>query len=230
MVEKIIDRAIASLRANGVEINREQWFKDAVECEKSQSILTCQAIIRCVVGIGVEDEDRKHTWMEDAEAPRVPRSVPVLYRHALSVFPSKKSIWLRAAYFEKSSGTRWAVQLGWVWKGWEFAQRYSHEGSFTAMWVDGDLHFSYTLWFENHAGKPVKPKCAVNPASLQQMSYPGVVSSSFYGQLMRYCFPDVSLDQLSCLEFMCAHANSIPASTILEQLQLLPSSLRDLCI
>lgn len=117
-----------------------------------------------------------------------------------------------------------------VWKGWEFAQRYSHEGSFTAMWVDGDLHFSYTLWFENHAGKPVKPKCAVNPASLQQMSYPGVVSSSFYGQLMRYCFPDVSLDQLSCLEFMCAHANSIPASTILEQLQLLPSSLRDLCI
>ncbi|XP_065305688.1 BLOC-3 complex member HPS1 isoform X1 [Dermacentor albipictus] len=117
-----------------------------------------------------------------------------------------------------------------VWKGWEFAQRYSHEGSFTAMWVDGDLHFSYTLWFENHAGKPVKPKCAVNPASLQQMSYPGVVSSSFYGQLMRYCFPDVSLDQLSCLEFMCAHANSVPVSTILEQLQLLPSSLRDLCI
>lgn len=117
-----------------------------------------------------------------------------------------------------------------VWKGWEFAQRYSHEGSFTAMWVDGDLHFSYTLWFENHAGRPVKPKCAVNPASLQQMSYPGVVSSSFYGQLMRYCFPDVSLEQLSCLEFMCAHANSVPASTILEQLQLLPSSLRDLCI
>ncbi|XP_049516906.1 uncharacterized protein LOC119455923 [Dermacentor silvarum] len=263
MVEKIIDRAIASLRANGVEINREQWFKDAVECEKSQSILTCQAIIRCVVGIGVEDEDRKHTWMEDAEAqPRVPRSVPVLYRHALSVFPSKKSIWLRAAYFEKSSGTRlysnrFSAQFpgllhfvyinrtanrmlatiidtaelhARVWKGWEFAQRYSHEGSFTAMWVDGDLHFSYTLWFENHAGKPVKPKCAVNPASLQQMSYPGVVSSSFYGQLMRYCFPDVSLDQLSCLEFMCAHANSIPASTILEQLQLLPSSLRDLCI
>ncbi|KAK8771574.1 hypothetical protein V5799_025182 [Amblyomma americanum] len=116
-----------------------------------------------------------------------------------------------------------------VWRGWESAQRYSHEGSFTAMWADGDLHFSYTLWFENHAGKTVKPKCAVNPASLQQMAYPGVVSSSFYGQLMRYCFPDVSLEQLSCLEFMCAHANSIPASTILEQLQQLPLSLRDLC-
>uniref|UniRef100_G3MP45 FUZ/MON1/HPS1 third Longin domain-containing protein n=1 Tax=Amblyomma maculatum TaxID=34609 RepID=G3MP45_AMBMU len=116
-----------------------------------------------------------------------------------------------------------------VWRGWESAQRYCHEGSFTAMWADEDVHFSYTLWFENHAGKTVKPKCAVNPASLQQMTYPGVVSSSFYGQLMRYCFPDVSLDQLSCLEFMCVHANSVPASAILEQLQQLPLSLRDLC-
>ncbi|KAL3184787.1 hypothetical protein MRX96_005887 [Rhipicephalus microplus] len=109
MVEKIIDRAIASLRANGVEINREQWFKDAVECEKSQSILTCQAIIRTVVGIGVEDEDRKHTWMEDAEAVAAQGALEcarAIYAHALSVFPSKKSIWLRAAYFEKSSGTR----------------------------------------------------------------------------------------------------------------------------
>lgn len=27
MVEKIVDRAITSLRANGVEINREQWIQ-----------------------------------------------------------------------------------------------------------------------------------------------------------------------------------------------------------
>ncbi|PRD19359.1 UNVERIFIED_CONTAM: Pre-mRNA-processing factor 6 [Trichonephila clavipes] len=68
MVEKIIDRAVTSLRANGVEINREQWLNDAIECEKAGSVLTCQAIIRTVIGIGVEDEDRKHAWMEDAES------------------------------------------------------------------------------------------------------------------------------------------------------------------
>ena len=28
-------------------------------------------------------------------------------KYALTVFPSKKSIWLRAAHFEKSRGTRW---------------------------------------------------------------------------------------------------------------------------
>lgn len=29
-----------------------------------------------------------------------------IYAHALSVFPSKKSVWLRAAHFEKNHGTR----------------------------------------------------------------------------------------------------------------------------
>lgn len=31
-----------------------------------------------------------------------------IYAHALQVFPSKKSVWLRAAYFEKNNGTRWS--------------------------------------------------------------------------------------------------------------------------
>lgn len=29
-----------------------------------------------------------------------------IYAHALQVFPSKKSVWLSAAYFEKNHGTR----------------------------------------------------------------------------------------------------------------------------
>lgn len=34
-----------------------------------------------------------------------------IYAHALQVFPSKKSVWLRAAYFEKNHGTRWPNQI-----------------------------------------------------------------------------------------------------------------------
>lgn len=45
MVEKIIDRAITSLSANGVEINREHWFKEAMEAEKSGAVHTCQVIL-----------------------------------------------------------------------------------------------------------------------------------------------------------------------------------------
>lgn len=32
-----------------------------------------------------------------------------IYAYALQVFPSKKSVWLRAAYFEKNHGTRYVV-------------------------------------------------------------------------------------------------------------------------
>uniref|UniRef100_A0A9J8B5C8 Pre-mRNA-processing factor 6 n=1 Tax=Cyprinus carpio carpio TaxID=630221 RepID=A0A9J8B5C8_CYPCA len=109
MVEKIIDRAITSLRANGVEINREQWIQDAEECDKAGSVATCQAVIRAVIGIGIEEEDCKHTWMEDADscvAHGALECARAIYAHALQVFPSKKSVWLRAAYFEKNHGTR----------------------------------------------------------------------------------------------------------------------------
>ncbi|XP_033726483.1 pre-mRNA-processing factor 6-like [Pecten maximus] len=113
MVEKIVDRALNSLRANMVEINREQWIKDGEDCEKSGSIITCQAIIRSIISVGIEEEDRKHTWMEDAESCAVNGAnecARAIYAFALTEFPSKKSIWLRAAYFEKSHGTRESLE------------------------------------------------------------------------------------------------------------------------
>jgi pre-mRNA-processing factor 6 len=33
-----------------------------------------------------------------------------IYSHSLAAFPSKKSIWLRAAYFEKQHGTRESLE------------------------------------------------------------------------------------------------------------------------
>ena len=37
--------AVASLKANRVEINREHWIQDAEECDKAGSVATCQAIM-----------------------------------------------------------------------------------------------------------------------------------------------------------------------------------------
>jgi pre-mRNA-processing factor 6 len=60
-----------------------------------------------VIGIGVEDEDRKHTWLEDAEwfikegAIHCARAV---YAYTLNIFPKKKSIWTTAAFFEREHG------------------------------------------------------------------------------------------------------------------------------
>jgi pre-mRNA-processing factor 6 len=109
MVDKIIDRSIKSLEANRVEINRDQWIGDAIECNKNGSIRTCQAIIRNVIGIGIEEEDATENWMEDAEnctQQSAFECARAIYAHALSVYPTKKDIWMAAAYFEKEHGTR----------------------------------------------------------------------------------------------------------------------------
>ena len=108
-----LNRSINSLAANGVEIHRDHWLKEAVDAEKAGAVLTCQSIIKSVIGHGVEDEDRKHTWLEDADnftsqtAYECSRAV---YTHALVAFPSNKSIWLRAAHFERQHGARESLE------------------------------------------------------------------------------------------------------------------------
>jgi len=50
-----------------VEINRDHWFQEAIEAEKSGAVNCCQSIVKAVIGIGVEEEDRKQTWIDDAD-------------------------------------------------------------------------------------------------------------------------------------------------------------------
>ena len=62
---------------------------------------------RHVIGFGIEDEDRKETWMEDAEQFEKQGAIAcarAVYAHALQHLP-KKGIWLAAAHFEKTHGT-----------------------------------------------------------------------------------------------------------------------------
>ncbi len=93
-VKLIINRSVKSLSANGVIIDREQWLKEAEEAERSGFVSTCQAIVRETIGIGVEEEDRKSTWMDDAEsclAHGCVQTARAIYGHALSLFPGKRS-------------------------------------------------------------------------------------------------------------------------------------------
>ena len=113
MVGKIIDRGISSLSANGVEINKELWMNDAMDAEKSGSLLTCQAVIKSVIGVGVDEEDRKDTWLDNADQcieQGALECARAIFAHSLAVFPSKKSIWMKAAYFEKNHGTRESLE------------------------------------------------------------------------------------------------------------------------
>ncbi len=70
MVEKMIDRSINSLAAKcqrSGDQSRILVKKKLSMPEKFGAVLTCQAIIKFVIGHGVEEEDRKHSWLGDAD-------------------------------------------------------------------------------------------------------------------------------------------------------------------
>eukprot|EP01026_Neomeris_dumetosa_P043930 TRINITY_DN3688_c0_g1_i8.p1 TRINITY_DN3688_c0_g1~~TRINITY_DN3688_c0_g1_i8.p1 ORF type:complete len:514 (+),score=102.78 TRINITY_DN3688_c0_g1_i8:223-1542(+) len=72
-------------------------------------VATCRAIVVHVIGLGVEEEDRRHTWLQDAENARRNGSIETsraVYMHALDIFPTKESIWREAAALEREHGSR----------------------------------------------------------------------------------------------------------------------------
>ena len=91
--------------------NLHAVLQEAEAAERSQPpmIATCLACVKAVIDLGIEEEDRKRTWMADADEAIKRGSVETaraIYAHALSVFPGKKSIWRRAAQLEKAKGSK----------------------------------------------------------------------------------------------------------------------------
>eukprot|EP00455_Lapot_gusevi_P044895 TRINITY_DN5682_c0_g1_i2.p1 TRINITY_DN5682_c0_g1~~TRINITY_DN5682_c0_g1_i2.p1 ORF type:complete len:977 (+),score=316.05 TRINITY_DN5682_c0_g1_i2:61-2931(+) len=108
IIDRIVRKAVKSMEQQKVVIDRDTWIKEAEAAEKSGSVLTCQAIVRATIGIGVEDQDRKPTWTADAEALLQRGSIETaraVFAHMLTIFPGHKSIWMRAAELEKQHGT-----------------------------------------------------------------------------------------------------------------------------
>jgi len=110
LVGRIVEKMIVSLAQYQVVIDREAWLKEAEECELAGAPLTCVAIVRNTVQLGVDPEDRLKTWMDDAEAllahsPPAKETARAVYAYALEVFPSKRALWQMAAMLEKEFGT-----------------------------------------------------------------------------------------------------------------------------
>jgi hypothetical protein len=71
-----------------------------------------RAIVGEVVGLGVEDEDRRRTWMADAEEAARRGSIETaraIYNATLAAFPGKPAVWRAAAALEKQHGSREAL-------------------------------------------------------------------------------------------------------------------------
>lgn len=110
LVERIIEKMMASLAQYEVIISRAQWLREAEAAEQSNAKITCAAIVNHSVHLGVELEDRLVTWIDDADTclakptPAI-ETARAIYAHARKHFPYKKSLWLASAVLEKDHGT-----------------------------------------------------------------------------------------------------------------------------
>ena len=108
LVDKLISRAMRELAKNGVVLKREDWLREAELAEQSRAPETCAAIVRHSIALGLEDEDRKDTWIDDARHCIERHSIQTaraIYATALTVYPGKKRLWLLNAELEKAHGT-----------------------------------------------------------------------------------------------------------------------------
>jgi len=108
LIDRIVSKALVSLAQYQIVIDRQKWLAHAEDAEQANAPLTCAAIIQYTIGLGVEEEDRRRTWLDDAQASLARGSVVTaraILRYALKEFPTKKQIWLRAAELEKKHGT-----------------------------------------------------------------------------------------------------------------------------
>lgn len=116
LVGRIIEKMLVSLSQYQVIIDREHWLKEAQDAEWAGALLTCKFLIRNTIGLGIDEEDRLRTWMDDADscltlvnsAPAV-HTARAIYDYSIEAFPTKKSLWLAACMLEKEHGTKEAL-------------------------------------------------------------------------------------------------------------------------
>ena len=63
-LDPLMSRALSELEESGGALSRERWLEEAEKCEEDGGILTCQAIIKATLGMGIDDEDRKTSMVE----------------------------------------------------------------------------------------------------------------------------------------------------------------------
>lgn len=107
-VQAIINKGLEQLAKYESVLNRENWIKYAKKAEEAKHIHTLNAIINSVIGWNLEESNKKHTWIKDAEEATREGFLSVaraIYSKAVSEFPNKAGLWRRFAMFEKKYGS-----------------------------------------------------------------------------------------------------------------------------
>jgi pre-mRNA-processing factor 6 len=106
-VRNVIKKCIFSFTSQGVANDREEWLKEALQCEKLGSVAVCQAIVMETIGIGVEDEDKIKIWTEDAEKcvqESCLQCARAIYARATTEYPGDERLWVQMVNLERKHG------------------------------------------------------------------------------------------------------------------------------
>ncbi|EEA05028.1 pre-mRNA-plicing factor 6, putative [Cryptosporidium muris RN66] len=108
MVDIIIKRGIDSLSSKGFIHSRQEWLDLAQLSEKDDHPITCLAIIKNTITMGLEEKSIKSTILEDAR--KFTEKLYIIcarstYKTASDLFKLKKSVWLAWIDFEEKHGS-----------------------------------------------------------------------------------------------------------------------------
>lgn len=104
----LVKNALRSLAAHSAKIDRRDWIRFAEDAERDGAVRTAAALVEAVLPLGVDEEDRRRTWLADADAfdaAGLVHCTRAAYALALAHFPSLASLWLRAATLEEKHGS-----------------------------------------------------------------------------------------------------------------------------
>ncbi len=110
-VDKIMQKAVKALNKSGCVLDREGWIKQAELCEEENALLTCHAIIKASIGLGLEDEEEREKlsiWKKDAENANDNEkyeTARAIYAYALQLFPNDADLWKSTIHLEKDHGS-----------------------------------------------------------------------------------------------------------------------------
>lgn len=68
MMDETIQHIVTWWRVNEVEIDRKNWFEEAVKMEKEGAVYRGQIIIKIIITFEIIEEDRKNIWLNDIQA------------------------------------------------------------------------------------------------------------------------------------------------------------------
>uniref|UniRef100_A0A6G1S430 Pre-mRNA-processing factor 6 n=1 Tax=Aceria tosichella TaxID=561515 RepID=A0A6G1S430_9ACAR len=105
LIEKIIKLSVSDLAERGVEINRNDWLKEAMDADRANFKCTCREIIRRIIGWNIQEQERLQTWLDDAKSFIVSGSINCARAVYLTIVEDKsysrmESVWLEYANFE----------------------------------------------------------------------------------------------------------------------------------